>query len=359
MRSAPADVPYRVAVPRVLTASLAPAALALVLTACGDGAGERGTGEPTGPVVPTATGNPTNSTSPGTGTMAAAPTGPACSGERCYEDAGIVGELAPDVVEAASGMAASRRTPGLFYVVSDASGTSRVAVVEGDGTLVAHLEIEGMSARNAEALAIGPCGAAGSGNSCLFVGDIGNHVGLPDLVVYRAVEPDLSDPPDTVAADQLRYTYPDAPTDAEALLVDGEGRPLVISKAPFDRDTGTTGATVLFRGSHDGGALEPLGEIDLPEPERPAFAPLVGHVVTGADSAEGRVLLRTYDEVYEYRSDQPDADPADFPEWPRRRVPSPSQVQAEAVAYRADGCGYLTTSELTGSIVAVNCRESP
>lgn len=326
--------------PRILAGTLA--ALALAVAACGsDESASPSASAP--PSVPT-----------GTGSGTATPTGAACDDEPCYADATTLGELAPDVVEAVSGMAASHRTPGLFYVVSDASGASRVAVVEADGAPVTHLEIEGMSTRNAEALAVGPCGAEGE-DSCLFVGDIGNHADLPDLFVYRAAEPDLSDPPGTVAADQLRYTYPDAPTNAEALLVDGDGRPLIISKAPFDRDTGTTGPTTLFRGAQDGGTLEDLGEIELPEPEQAVFAPLVGHVVTGADARDGTVLLRTYDEVYEYRADDPEADLAGFPGWPRTRGPSQSQVQSETVAYRVDGCGYLTTSELTGSIAGVAC----
>lgn len=330
--------------PRILV--VAAVALALATAACG------------GDETPAPAVSPSSAVSSGPGSPSATPADPPCSDEPCYGDAAILGSLDPDVIEGVSGMAASRRTPGLFYVVSDAAGTSHVAVVQEDGTPVAQLEIEGMSARNAEALAVGPCRAE-SEESCLFVGDIGNHADLPDLFVYRAVEPDLFEPPATLAADELRYTYPGSPTDAEALLVDGEGRPLIISKASFDEDAGTTGPTILYRGAQDGGVLEDLGEVELPEPEAPVFAELVGHVVTGADAFDGRVLLRTYDDVYEYRADEPGADLAGFPDWPRTRVPSPSQVQSETVAYRVNGCGYLTTSEMTGTIIAVTCSEAP
>lgn len=252
-------------------------------------------------------------------------------------------------------MAASHRTPGLYYVVSDVPGTSEVAVIEDDGGLVAHLEVEGMSARNAEALAVGPCGP-GTDETCLYIGDIGNHVGLEDLYVYRLVEPDLTDPPPGVPADRIRYTYPGEPTDAEALIVDAAGRPLIISKARVDDASDTTGPTRLYRGSRDGGVLEDLGDIDLPEPESGVFASMVGHVVTGADALDGRVIVRTYDEVYEHRAPDPDADLATFPDWPMRRVPAPFQVQSETVAYRVDGCGYLTTAEMGGSIDEVVCE---
>ncbi|MGH8777237.1 MAG: hypothetical protein ACRDWI_19565 [Jiangellaceae bacterium] len=255
-------------------------------------------------------------------------------------------------------MAASRRVPGVYYVVSDQPGTSEVVAVREDGTLVARISVDGMSAENAEALAVGPCDTTGP-DPCVFVGDIGDHIGRPDVVVHRFPEPDLTTPPrDPVAADAVRYTYPDAPTDAEALVVDDTGRPMIVSKAAFDHASATTGPTRLYRGDREGGVLELLGEIDLPEPERPVFAGLVGNAVTDASSADGRVLLRTYDEVLEFAAPEPGSDLAGFPGWPLRRVPAPDQIQSEAAAYRADACGYLTISEFTGSIDSVDCRPS-
>ena len=252
-------------------------------------------------------------------------------------------------------MAASHRTPGVFYVVSDEPGTSSVAAVREDGTLVARIEVTRMAARNAEALAVGPCGAGGP-TSCLYVGDIGDHVGRDDVVVYRLAEPDLGSPPQApVPGVALRFTYPDSPTDAEALLVDQAGRLLIISKASFDDEAGVTRPTRLYRGGTDGGPLEHLGEIAIPEPEDGFFAGLVGNGVTDASAVDGRVLLRTYDEVLEYRAAEGGADLAGFPNWPSRRVPAPDQIQSETVAYRADACGYVTTSEVTGAIDAVTC----
>ncbi|PSL05316.1 hypothetical protein CLV30_104182 [Haloactinopolyspora alba] len=284
---------------------------------------------------------------------------PACADPPCYGAAETTARLSSDVVVEVSGTAASGRVPGLYYVVGDEPGTSSVAVVRADGTPVTTLEIRGMDARNAEALAVGPCGD-GSAAGCLYVGDIGDHVGRDDVVVHRVPEPDLTEPPTSpVDSDVLRYTYPDGPTDAEALLVDGQGRPLIISKAAFDRDSGETGPTRLYRGETGGGTLEAVGTVRLPEPEDGLLAGFVGNVVTGASAADGRVLLRTYDEVLEFRAGAADADVAGFPGWPVRRVPDGGLVQAESVAYRADGCGYLTTSELTGDVARVGCTSAP
>ncbi len=276
----------------------------------------------------------------------------------CYGDAESAGTLSEDTVVEVSGMAASVRTPGLYYVVSDEPGTPEVVAVREDGTPVARVELAGMDPENAEALAVGPCGDDPD-VSCLYVGDIGDHVGRDHVVVYRAPEPDLADEPETasVDAEALEFAYADGPTDAESLLVDRDGRPLVVSKASFDRDTGETGSTRLYRGPADGGEFEVVAEIELPEPENGLLAALAGNVVTdaSADLAAARVLLRTYDEVLEYRAPDPGADVAAFPSWPVRRVPAGNVLQAETVTYAVDDCGYLTTSELTGVVAVVRC----
>lgn len=309
-------------------------------------------GEPEGTTEsPLATGSTKPTTEPTTD-----PTGPSC-GSPCYGPAESTGALADDVVTQVSGMAASVRTSGAFYVVGDVAGTSEIAAVRLDGTMIARIEVLGMDAANAEAIAVGPCGPDASA-TCVYVGDIGDHVGRDEVVVYRMPEPDLASGETLTAdAEALRLTYPDAPTDAEALIVDDAGRPLIVSKAPFDETTRTTGATRLYRGGADGGELELLAEVELPEPSAPGFADLVGNVVTDASSAAGRVLLRTYDDVLEFIAPEPGADVAGFPEWPMRRVPSPAQLQSETVSFLLDGCGYATTSELTGSIDAVRCAQ--
>ena len=291
----------------------------------------------------------------GSPTVSPSPTTEACD-EPCYGEPHEVGRLSSDVVVEVSGVAASRTTSGVYYVVSDEPGTDEVVAIRADGTLVGRVGVDGMSAENAEALAVGHCGPSGSGQ-CVFVGDIGDHVGRADVVVYRFPEPDLTAPTENaVAADAVRYTYPDAPTDAEALIVDDSGRPLIVSKASFDEASATTGPTRLYRGDAEGGVLDLLGEIDLPDPDRAVFTGIAGNVVTDASTMHGRVLLRTYDQVVEFLAPRAGADLGEFPDWPLRRVPAPIQIQSEAVGYRLDACGYVTISEFTGSIAAVGCR---
>lgn len=333
------------------------AVVAALLVGCGvtdDPAPPTEATQPASPTTPDQTNEPTSAPT-------AEPSAPTCQDPRCYGQPRHAGTLDPGLVDQVSGMSASWRTPGALYAVSDVAGTSEVVAVTEDGNLIARIEIAGMAAENVEALAVGACGDARPDDTCLYVGDIGDHVGRPDVVIYRLPEPDMDNLPTApIAADALRYTYPDGATNAEALLVDDAGRPLIVSKGSVDRSSGTTGSTRLYRGGTSGGALEYLGDIDLPEPESPVFALMVGNVVTGADTlGDGKVILRTYDEVLEFQADEPGADLATFPDWPVRRASSPSQVQSETIAYRVDDCGYLTTAEMGGDISAVDCVGQP
>jgi hypothetical protein len=278
----------------------------------------------------------------------------------CAQRPRLAGVFDVERVPEASGLAASRRNPGLSYVVDDEPGTAAVGVLGPDAALLGTLRVTGMEARNAEGLAVGPCGP-GDPATCVYVGDIGDNRRRRERVeVHRFVEPDLSEGlgEGVVGADAIALRYPDGPADAEALLVDGEGVPLLVTKARYDEETGETGPTRVYRApGYADGTLEPLGEVALPEPQLALAASVVGNVVTGGDSVPGRVLLRTYDAVLSYDAPTPDAPVGSFPSWPVTEVPSALQRQSEAVALHADGCGYSTVAEGSGELWSVSCAD--
>lgn len=282
---------------------------------------------------------------------------PCLSGPGCRGSAIRTGTFDAERLPEASGAALSRRDPRLLWLVDDREGAGELWGVRTDGRLLTRLRVEGMDAVNAEALAAGPCSAEDP-DPCLFIGDIGDNVSGRDHVrVLRIPEPDLRrGAPPPVTPDVVALRYPDGPQDAEALLVDGAGVPYLVTKAPFDAQTGHTGPTRLFAapGFRDGLLLD-LGVVPLPEPLVPVVTLLYGNTVTGGDFTPGRVLLRTYDQMVEFVAPDPAADLAGFPTWAAARVTAPWQPQAEAVAYAADGCGYFSISEGTGDIWLVPC----
>jgi hypothetical protein len=312
--------------------------------------GANGAAGATDPVAPAASPAPATPTASPTAAAPSVPTSSAPSSAGRAVSLRVV-PLAPGVNDEASGIALSTSAAGLAYLIDDGTGAADLAVVDEQGSLITRVELTDMSAANAEALTAGPCGAAdprpdgGTDGSCLYIGDIGDNAERrPDIVIYRAAEPDLAGTTAgadtiTVAADEWRYTYPDRPQNAESMLVAPDGSIIVITKpkgvAPHR----------LYRGEPGGGTLAFIREFQVPASPRPMRTILTGNVATDAAATPGRVLLLTYDDVHEYTAPDPSADVTTFPDWPTRSLPLPSLPQAEGIAGTTNGCGYVVASE--------------
>ncbi|HEX8463047.1 MAG TPA: hypothetical protein VF627_00385, partial [Abditibacterium sp.] len=130
-----------------------------------------------------------------------------------------------------SGLAASTRYPGLIYAHNDSGDTARVFLLNFKGETVATVNLRGAYARDYEDIAVAGTGA----NASVYVGDIGDNLGLRDAVqVYRFVEPAL-DPQKLgqileVKPEVIALQYPGAPRDAETLLAAPGGKLWILSK---------------------------------------------------------------------------------------------------------------------------------
>lgn len=258
----------------------------------------------------------------------------------------------------ASGLAASRRTPGALYVLNDDTGTQALEVVGVDGTPSGALPVAGLEVTDGEALDVGACPTGSPGATCVTVGDIGdNGRERQTIELSRFPEPDLDAgvPSTPLAAQVLEVRYPDGPQNAEALFTDEAGRPWIVTKAPFDRESGEQGATRLYRLDDPGGVLTDLGPLTLPAARLPLAERFAGSVVTGADARPGAVVLRTYDAVFLYEAPSADAPVEGFRDWPVRELDGPRLGQAEAVAFSAAGCPILTTAEGIAEVWSVPC----
>jgi hypothetical protein len=135
----------------------------------------------------------------------------------------------------ASGLAASRSTPGRLWAHND-SGKPEITALDDKGTTVGRVAITGARVEDWEGLASAPCG----NGACLYIGDIGdNEAERKDITVYRVLEPVMA--VGTVPVDGVfRASYPDGPHDAEALLASPNGTLYVVTK-------GDTGPVALYR----------------------------------------------------------------------------------------------------------------
>lgn len=187
-------------------------------------------------------------------------------------------------------------------------------------------------------------------HNVLWVGDIGDNFELtgqeprPSAALWR-IELDGDRTPVI-----HRFAYPDGPRDAEALLLDGEGTPIIVSKA--------VGAAELFvptelrpsSGPDDLVPLEAAGEVTLPAPETEVthrLGPAAREVVTGgANAPDGSaVVLRSYTDAFEFDVAEGDVVTALTTGQPRI-TPLPDEPQGEAIAYAPDGQRFLTVSEV-------------
>ncbi len=245
----------------------------------------------------------------------------------------------PRITES-SGLQASSRHPGVYWTHndSDPNGGSLPYVYAVDsetGETLATITLEGVEARDIEAISIGPDGD-------LYVGDIGDNMGgnWPEVWIYRFAEPQqLADA--TVTPTVYPVTYADGPRDAEALMVHPQtGRVYVADK----NDDGGTLYAAPEDGLSESGVttLEPVADIEL-------------WATDGAFSPDGtRLFLRGYftSQMYRWEDDAPT--PID------QQVPMPFQDQGESVTFTPDGGTVMfgtegeqsevEPSELTGAL---------
>ena len=131
-------------------------------------------------------------------------------------------DAGPAITEA-SGIAASRTNPGMYWVHNDSGDSARVFATDLSGAAIGRFRLQGAQARDWEDIAVGPGPEPGS--SYLYLGDIGGNKGRTNLSIYRAVEPEImlgaTGVRGSVPAARIDVMYPDGLAwDAEALLVD-------------------------------------------------------------------------------------------------------------------------------------------
>jgi hypothetical protein len=228
--------------------------------------------------------------------------------------------IADDRLTEISGCAVSQVNPGVVWVHNDSGdGPLVFALRISDGATLGVLRLTGVKAVDFEDMAIH--------RGRLTIGDIGDNAAARKQVsVHSVAEPkvDLVKTKQawTLKAVSNNYTYAGGPRNAEALVVDGDGKAVIIDKV-------------------DGGVWRPDGNSVLQQ-----IANINVSLVTGASlSADGRdVLVRTYPLILRFRATG-GIDTA----WTAAARPlvSPLLPQAEAVCAGPGNTGF-TISEARG-----------
>ncbi|MGQ0814129.1 MAG: hypothetical protein ACT4O1_06650 [Gemmatimonadota bacterium] len=242
------------------------------------------------------------------------------------DSARVVGKLPAELSEV-SGIALSRRTPGIFWIHND-DDPAVLFAIDTTGTIKARVAVSGLAGIDWEDLAAAPCGD----DSCLFIGDIGDNLQTrDDRAIYRVVEPKLTD---RVTTKPIRYSFrtPDKSHDAESLIVMPDGRFYLVSK-------GRSGPITVF--------AFPQPPDSTSEAELAAVATLSEGLVQLPDMATGgaavdenTVAIRTYSALQFYSIAGNRFTPLYEASFDLRSLDEP---QGEGIAVRADGVVFLVS----------------
>lgn len=252
----------------------------------------------------------------------------------------------PGSLDESSGVAESRRTPGVFWTHNDSGGEPEIHAVGLDGREVGRVRLPGADNRDWEDLAVGPCPSG----SCVYAADVGDNNGVHgEIVLYRAPEPAPGDAR-TAPAERFTARYPDARHDAEGIFVLPDGSLYVVSKGTRELPI------ALYRWPTPlaAGQTATLERVrPLAEPTRD-FRP---HVTGAAASPDGRwVAVRSYQALALFRTPEllaggPPALALDL-----RPLAEP---QGEAVWLGDDGTVVLTTEARNGRPAALTRLKCP
>ena len=131
------------------------------------------------------------------------------------------GVFADKRISESSGVAPSRRTPGLLWTHDDSGEPPYLFATDTTGAVRGTFSVTGARNLDWEDIALGPCG----GSACLYLADTGdNSERRSAVVLYRVPEPRLPDrrPKQvrpTAPAQAVTFRYPDGPHDVEAMWV--------------------------------------------------------------------------------------------------------------------------------------------
>lgn len=254
-----------------------------------------------------------------------------------------VGVINSALLTEASGIAASRRTPGALWTHNDSGDSARVFAFDVQARLLGTYTISGVTALDVEDVAVGPGPSAGV--HYLYVGDIGDNLAIRSSIrVHRFPEPAINlsawaSPGTSSLAGRVTITlnYPDGPRDSEALMIDPvSGDLVIVSKQATAGRVYTASAAAIANGGTVVLTYQGLATGD--------------RITAGEISPDGTVVgLRTLDtaRVWAREPGQTIAQALAAPGSPAPVTGRPVEPQGEAIGFAADGSGYYTVSEGT------------
>ncbi len=263
-----------------------------------------------------------------------------------YDKPHIVGRIESNDVTESSGLAASLCQADVLWTHNDSGDDAYVFAINSKGKDLGTWRVAG--ARNSDWEDIAAYKDPG-GTCYLYIGDIGNNKGSrSEHRIYRVKEPELSavassrkNPLPTESAGAAIFKYPDAPHDAETMMVNQQTGDVYVLTKRVD------GPSFVFKIKPEFASAAPteaekVGEVALPAVPN-------GLLTGGAISPDGkRVVVCDYSSGYQLAL----GGGSNFDDvWKQKpiRVDLGDRKQGEAVTFSADGRSIFATSEKKNS----------
>jgi len=245
-----------------------------------------------------------------------------------------VGTIECDLIDEASGIAASRKNAGVLWVHNDSGDPPRVFAMNSEGKHLGIYRLGGAGARDWEDIAIGS--GPDPNKDYLYIGDIGDNAARHSSVtVYRVPEPGVEPNQSAVnttlsGVETIKLQYPDGPRNAETLMVDPTNRDICIISKEI--------STKVYRAAY------PQSTTQTTTMEQVATLPLSMAVGGDISSLGDMIIVRGYNNASIWLRPE-GANLRDAFSGPACNVPLVLERQGEGICFDAEGCGYYTISE--------------
>ncbi|WP_285550361.1 WD40 repeat domain-containing protein [Actinoplanes regularis] len=238
-----------------------------------------------------------------------------------------------------------------FVAINDSTDDRRRKIFFLDTKCTVKSKIDLGGSRDTEDMVLSPDGKtlwiADTGDNDVLKGggDTRTNVALWSVPLNKGKDPVIH-----------RLSYPDGDKhDAEALLLDGDGTPIIVTKELSNAYIYKPSAA-LKNNNDTGVPLTKVGELSLSPTETKgnAFAMTFNRTVTGGSIAPGggKVVLRTYTDAVEW--DVKGGDVLAALKTKPRVTGLPNETFGEAISYSPDGKYFFTVSDMNGDEDAEN-----
>ncbi|MBB5208464.1 hypothetical protein [Chiayiivirga flava] len=249
-------------------------------------------------------------------------------------------------VDEISGIAASRRHPGLFWVLNDSDRPAEIYALDDSGAVRATLALEGV--RNVDWEDISSFEV--DGTSWLMIADTGDNGGLRrELAMHFVEEPAAVADATVPVARSVRFVWPDGPRDCEGSAVDVQrGEIYLVSKKRIPPELFRLPLAPRGDATLTAERVGTLAGIEQPTPDDLRRNPVYGRYraqITGLDIASDGSWLAAlnYRRVYLWQR-VPEGWAAAVTR-PARAIEFPWIPQAEAIGFDVDNHAVWISSE--------------